>query len=266
MTPNIFLYAALAFYGIGTLMVLGSLVRRSEKFQKLALWMMVPGFLSHTIFIGTICARTHHPPLTNLPETTTFMAWVVFAAELFLHFRYKVRAASFFVYPLVLMLLTLAAVVGESAVPLDPKMVSSLFTAHLLLTTVGIAALMIALAFNLLYQLQERALKQKKRGAMYQWIPSLRVCDLVSYRALSLGFGIYTLGIIAGIVWSYRTTAQLVGTGAKEIGALVAWVMFAVLLQSYFDGTFRTRRNLVVSAVAFVAIMVAILGIRHVGP
>ena len=41
------------------------------------------------------------------------MAWMVFAVELGLWIRYRVYAASFFVYPLVLLLLTVSAVVGE---------------------------------------------------------------------------------------------------------------------------------------------------------
>lgn len=266
MTPNSFLYVALGFYLLGTLAVFGSIVHRSQSLQNAALGLMIAGFASHTVFIGTICARTGHPPLTNLPETTTFIAWVVFAVKLVLHFRYKVRAAAFFVYPLVLGLLGISALVGETVVHLDPSMRSALFTSHLLLTTVGIAALMIGLAFTLLYQLQERSLKSKRRGATWEWIPSLRVCDVVSYRALALGFSIYTAGLLAGMLWAYRVHSAVLTFGVKEAGALVAWVMFAVLLQFHISGTFRTRRTLVVAAVAFLAIFASLFGIRRVGP
>ena len=74
---------------------------------------MIAGFVAHTFWIGTICVRTHHPPLTNLPEAAAFIAWTVFRVELALFIRYRVHAASFFVYPLVLMLLTVSAVVSE---------------------------------------------------------------------------------------------------------------------------------------------------------
>ena len=196
------LYFALALYALGTLAAFLSLGIRSKRLQYAGLALMVGGFVAHTIWIGTICAKTGHPPLTNLPEAASFVAWTVFAVELALWIRYRVYAASFFVYPLVLLLLTLSAVVGESFAALDPSLRSNLFIGHLLLTTVGIAALLIGLAFNFLAFMQDRALKSKHRGALWEWIPSLELCKKIGYGSLAIGFCIYTLGLIAGVVWS----------------------------------------------------------------
>jgi len=264
MSPNTTLYLAIALYALATLGALGALVAKAPRLQRIALGFAIVGIVSHTIWIGTVCARTHHPPLTNLPEASSFIAWTILAIQLLLYFRFRVQAAAFFVYPLVLLLLLVTAIVQEPFAPMDPELRSNVFTAHLLFTSVGVAALLLGLAFMLLYRIQERSLKSKTRGALYEWIPSLKVCDVLSYRSLTIGFSIYTLGILAGIAWAYRTTAGLQTPGPKEIGALVAWVLFAVLLQSYVSGSYRTNRSLVVSAVAFVAIVVAILGIQHV--
>jgi len=263
MTPNAFLYAALLLYAAGTIAALISLATKSKRPQVAGLILMIGGFVAHTIFIGTICARTGHPPIENLPEVASFVAWTVLAVEIALYIRYRVYAAAFFVYPLVFLLLSISAVVGEPFAHLDPSLRSSLFTAHLLLSTVGVAGLLIGLAFTLLAYMQDRSLKSKKRGALWELIPSLNVCKTVSYRALTIGFGVYTLGLIAGFLWSYRTTADLMVPNAKELGAVIAWVFFAILLQTFISGAFRARRTIVISACAFVAIVVAILGIAR---
>ncbi len=264
MSPNATLYTALGFYAAGTVVALASLFKHERRLQHFGLVLMLGGWVSHTIWIGTICIRTGHPPLTNLPEAASFVAWTVFLAELLLFFRYRVHAASFFVYPLVLMLLTISAVVREPFAQMDPSLRSSLFTAHILLSTVGVAALLVGLAFNTLSYLQDRSLKSKQRGPLWEWIPSLNVCRTLSYRMLALGFSIYTLGILAGILWSYRTTAELIDLRVKQVGGMVAWVLFAVLLQSYISGTYRGRRSVLISACAFVAIVITMLGIHHV--
>lgn len=256
------LYVALAAYALGTIVALVSLFIREKRLQHVGLVLMIGGFAAHTIWIGTICARTGHPPITNLPEAASFIAWVVFAVELALWIRYRIYAAVFFVYPLVLLLLTLSAVVGENIAALDPELQSNLFTAHLLLSTVGVAGLLIGLAFGLLALLQDRALKNKTRGPLWDWIPSLDICKSISYRALAIGFSIYTLGLLAGVLWSYRTTADFIDLRVKQIGAVTAWILFAVILQSYVSNTYRRKRMLFVSAGAFVAIIVAMLGIR----
>ena len=256
------LYSALALYALGTLAALASLFVRTKRLQYAGLLLMSGGFVAHTVWIGTICAATGHPPLTNLPEAVSFVAWVVFAVELGLWMRYRVYAASFFVYPLVLLLLTISAVVGENFAQLDPSLRSNVFTAHLLLSTVGVACLLIGLAFGLLAYMQDRMLKQKKVGRMWEWIPSLDVCKNLSFRALAIGFSIYTVGLIAGVLWSYRTTAGLMDVSAKQLGAVIAWVLFGILLQSFVSNTYRQKRYLFVSAGAFVAIVVAMLGIK----
>ena len=262
LVPTNPLYVALACYTLGTLAALLSLFAPVRRLQHIGMMVMIGGFAAHTWWIGTICTRTGHPPITNLPEAAAFVAWVVFAVELGLWIRYRVYAAAFFVYPLVLLLLTISAVVGEQFATLDPQLRSNVFTAHLLLTTVGVAGMMIGIAFGLLAFLQDRALKEKKRGRLWDWIPSLNVCKTVSYRALAIGFSIYTVGLLAGILWSYRTTAGLMDLRVKQVGAVIAWILFAVLLQQYIAGAYRSKRTVVLSASAFVAILVAMLGIR----
>src|ERR1041385_7232285 len=257
MSPNATLYLALALYAAGTVAALASLFA-GKRLQTAGLVLMLAGFVSHTV-----CVRTHPPPLTNLPETAAFLSWTIFVVELVLLFRYRVQAASFFVYPLVLMLLTVSAVVHEPFALADPKARSALFTTHILLSTIGVAALLIGVAFNALAWMQDRSLKSKQRGALWEWIPSLNVCKTLSYRALAVGFSIYTLGLLTGILWSYRTTAELVDLRVKQVGAIIAWVLFATLLQSYISGVYRGKRTLVISACAVVAVLVAVLGIRH---
>lgn len=256
------LYLALGCYALGTLAALLSLFVRDKRLQHAGLILMIAGFVAHTIWIGTICAATGHPPITNLPETVSFVAWVVFAIELALWIRYRVYAAAFFVYPLVLLLLTVSAVVGEKFRVLDPGLRSNVFTTHLLLSTVGVAGLLIGLAFGLLALLQDRALKRKTRGRLWEWIPSLDVCKTLSYRALAIGFSIYTLGLLAGVLWSWRTNAGFMDLRVKQIAAVTAWVLFAMLLQSYVSNTYRSKRTLFISAGALIAILVAMMGIR----
>jgi ABC-type uncharacterized transport system permease subunit len=264
ISPNVTLYIALGLYALGTLIALVSLFRREILLQRAGMVVMGAGWVSHTIWIGTICTITGHSPLTNLPEAASFVAWTVFAVEMALFIRYRVHAASFFVYPLMLILLTITAVVHEPFARVTPEMRSRIFEAHVLFTTIGIAALFIGVSFMYLAIAQDRSLTSKRRGALWEWIPSLSVCKLVSQRALAIGFSIYTLGILAGVLWSYQTEAMLMQLRIKQLGAIVAWVLFAVLLQASIAGALRGRRTILVSIGAFVATLIAILGIHHV--
>ena len=135
------LAATLLLFVLGSTTVLLSLIRRDSRLQRLALGFMVAGFVAQTLWIGGICVRTKHPPLTNLREIAAFLAWTILLVQFGLFFRYRVQAAAFFVYPLALLLMTVSALVHEHYAPLDASLRSNLFVAHLFLSTVGVAAL-----------------------------------------------------------------------------------------------------------------------------
>src|SRR5207302_10442993 len=110
----------------------------------------------------------------------------------------------------------------------------------------------------------DRAVRAETRGRPGQRMQSLRICKPVGYRALATGFAIYTAGLLAGVLWSYRVNAGPIDFRTKQIGAVVAWVLFATLLQSYISGVYRARRTILISAGAFIAMVVAMLWIHHV--
>src|SRR5260370_36222942 len=94
ISPSAMLYLALALYAMGTLVALASLFTRALQLQHLGLGVVIAGFVSHTVWIGSICVRTGHPPLTNLLEAASFVASTVFTVQLALFVKYPVHAAA----------------------------------------------------------------------------------------------------------------------------------------------------------------------------
>jgi ABC-type uncharacterized transport system permease subunit len=264
MISNIALLSTLILYGLGTAAALGGLFNRSLRLQQVGAGSMLAGLIAHTIWIGAICVSRGGAPLNNLPEATGFIAWSILALHFILFVWFRVHAVAFFVYPFVLLLSLVSALVHATQEPLHEAIRSKVLVAHLLFSTVGVAALLIGLVFTLLLHVQERSLKSKRQGRLFDWIPSLRICDRLSYRALAAGFSIYTFGLLAGALWSYRIASVPFALRSKELAAIAAWILFAALLQIFLSGSQRARRTLVVSAFAFASLMIAIFGINYV--
>ena len=132
----------------------------------------------------------------------------------------------------------------------------------MLLTTIGVAGAADRTRVRRCWRwLQDRALKTKTRGASVGLDPEPQRLQDVSYRALAIGFSIYTLGLLAGILWSYRTTAGLMDLRAKQIGADRRLDPLrdraAGVHQRHLS---RRAAPIVIGACAFVAIVVAIWG------
>ena len=260
------LYTATALYGIGSSIAIAGMFARSRKaVQDVAFAVMAIGFVTHTLFIGTVCVRTGHPPLLNLAEVASFIAWTLLLIDVVLYVTKRVDATAIVVYPLAFALLLVAAIAGDPFAPADASHRAPLFTAHVLLSTVGIALLFIGFGFSILATVEHRSLKGRKQGRLWESIPSLAICTWLSDRALATGLVVYTAGVAAGLIWSVRTDAGLRDWGAKQTGAIVAWALFTLVVQSHFTGILRARRTtLALSAVAFVAMVISIFGIAHV--
>ena len=260
------LYTATALYGIGTSIAIGGMFARSRRAaQDVAFAIMAIGFVAHTMFIGTVCIRTGHPPLLNLGEVASFIAWTVLLIDGVLYVTKRVDATAIVVYPLAFALLLVAAIAGDPFAPADASHRAPLFTAHVLLSTVGVALLFIGFGFSILATVEHRSLKARTQGRLWESIPSLAVCTWLSDRSLATGLVIYSAGVAAGLFWSMQTNAGLRDWGAKQTGAIVAWALFTLVVQSHFTGILSARRTtLALSAVAFIAVVISIFGIAHV--
>ncbi len=82
---------------------------------------------------------------------------------------------------------------------------------HFGLILAGLAGLVIAVLSAALYLWQSSQLKSKHLGASFMRLPSLDVLDRVHVRSLLWGVGIFTPGLLAGVVWA---------SDLRELGSL----------------------------------------------
>src|SRR5207342_3200198 len=109
--------------------------------------------------------------------------------------QYGVRALSVFVLPVVVVL-GLGLPTGLRALTLTPAARSAWIWVHVSLALLGLAALVLNFAGAVMYLLQERQLKARRRqpGSVYYRLPSLETLDRLTYRALTFGFPFLTAG------------------------------------------------------------------------
>ena len=64
--------------------------------------------------------------------------------------------------------------------------------------------LAIACIGGIMYLLQEREIKKKRFGLFYSRLPSLEALDKLNHHCLSIGFPLFTLGLITGLAGALR--------------------------------------------------------------
>lgn len=93
----------------------------------------------------------------------------------------------------------------------------------------------------------------------------LESIDNLSYRTISFGFPLLTVGIIAGAVWANEAWGSYWSWDPKETWALITWLVFASYLHSRITKTWQGEKPAIIASVGFVVVWVCYLGVNFLG-
>jgi cytochrome c-type biogenesis protein CcsB len=89
--------------------------------------------------------------------------------------------------------------------------------------------------------------------------------DNLSYRTISFGFPLLTMGIIAGAVWANEAWGSYWSWDPKETWALITWLVFASYLHARITKSWQGRKPALIASVGFVVVWICYLGVNFLG-
>lgn len=254
MASHVYLLFTLVFYAVGALHVLLQALTRRKLLTSWTVTATLAGFALHTAALSQRWTEAGHFPAVGLHDVTSFLAWAIVLVFLMTYTRTRVEALGLAVYPVAFALVLIANLTPASASD-DPILRSYFLPIHATLAFFGYAALFVAFAMGLLYLIQERELKARSPHAFYYIIPSLERCDTVGGRSVEVGFAFLTLAIVTGMLWSHRARGVYWTGDAKEWTALIAWVLYVVLLLARQRTGWGGRRAALLGIADFAAVV-----------
>jgi cytochrome c-type biogenesis protein CcsB len=93
----------------------------------------------------------------------------------------------------------------------------------------------------------------------------LESIDNLSYRTISFGFPLLTMGIIAGAVWANEAWGSYWSWDPKETWALITWLVFASYLHARITKSWQGEKPAMIASVCFVVVWICYLGVNFLG-
>ena len=93
----------------------------------------------------------------------------------------------------------------------------------------------------------------------------LESIDNISYRTISFGFPMLTIGIIAGAVWANEAWGSYWSWDPKETWALITWLVFASYLHTRLTKSWQGKKPAIIAAFGFIVVWVCYLGVNFLG-
>jgi ABC-type transport system involved in cytochrome c biogenesis permease subunit len=201
----------------------------------------------------------------NLPTADIHQALAVLTLALIVMFlvsarwHQRLQVLGAFVTPVTL-LLFMGAAFRRGVGPVPPEVRSALVPVHIGTNVLGLAAFAFAFAAGAAYLVQERQLRKKQLGGLFQRLPALDVLDTVGLRAILVGFPLLTVGVVTGTMWAVKLHGSSLGLSAAQGFGLLAWLLFAAVLLLRFAAGWRGRKAAIGAILGFLLTVIVLLG------
>ena len=209
-------------------------------------------------FMGTGWALAGHLPTSDIHQALAVMSLVVVLVFLITaRSRERLRVLGAFITPVTLLLFLGAALRRDSVQAVPEGVRSALLPVHVGVNVLGLAAFAFAFAAGLAYVLQERQLRQKKLGGLFQRLPALDVLDRIGLRSVLVGFPLLTVGVVTGTMWIVQGS---LGLSATQGFGLLAWLLFAGVLLLRVAAGWRGRKAAIGTMLGFLCTVAVLVG------
>ena len=239
------------------------LVIKHVKAGKIAGYVMVIGFVLHTAALVTRGIGAGRLPLTNQYEFATSFAWGSSLCFLMFLWKYHFQALGAFVTPVIFLLIGYAAMQSREVRELMPALRSNWLGIHVSTAILSYGAFGVSFAVSLMFLMRQ---KMKDNVFWQEHIPEEQKLDMISYRAVSLGFLFLTFVIITGAIWAERAWGSYWSWDPKETWSLITWIIYALYLHLRISKGWKNKSAAMFAVIGFICVIFTYIGVNTLIP
>jgi ABC-type uncharacterized transport system permease subunit len=197
--------------------------------------------LGHAGYVGLASFVAHVCPIHSVHFLLSVASLFASAAYLTLRQRFRVDALGLLVGPLGLAFLLGTFFLGKPAPA--ARLTPVFITLHVLSNLLGVALFLLAGGAAVLYLVQERRLKEKRKTARMGNLPPLDMLDSAEHRFLAAGFPLLTLGIVSGTYWAHKLELGSPDEVMRAVFGYATWLLIGGVLLLRAAAGWRGRRS-----------------------
>nr|YP_009568057.1 cytochrome c heme attachment protein [Spergula arvensis]QBE85982.1 cytochrome c heme attachment protein [Spergula arvensis] len=264
---------------------------------------MIITFFSITGLLVTRWVYWKHFPLSDLYESLIFLSWSFYIIHMIPYFKKQKKYLSTITAPSAIFTQGFATSgllteISQSSI-LVPALQSYWLMMHVSMMVLAYAALLcgsllsvalliiifqkdiITVFENLKYFLNESFVfseiqHMNEQGNVLESVSPFSVknyyrsqlieqLDHWSYRVISLGFILLTIGILSGAVWANEAWGSYWNWDPKETWAFITWTVFAIYLHIRTNQNFKGANSAIVAFIGFLIIWICYFGVNLLG-
>jgi len=254
----------IVFYALSAVYFGARFFFKKEKTRTLAFLFLLLGLVTHSLDLIVFSLEHRHFPATNFVEAFSLLTCLTILLFVLIARKDEMDALALVLLPITVISIILSFLYRSGDQAATPVLRGGWIYIHIPLMILSVASLAISFLMAIMYLLQEKQLKSKHPAFFFDRLPSIEVCEDLSYRSLWFGFFLLTFGIITGSIWSKYLRDVYWSWDHKEVWSIITWALYAVLIHGRMLAAWRGRKAAYLAIVGFVFILFAFAGVSQV--
>ena len=260
---SVLFYGALIGYAVSMVLFFVFFALKKDKAGSWGNIAIAVAFALHTAALVVRGIGAGRLPLTNQYEFATSFAWGIALCYLVFQWKFSFRALGAFVTPVIIIIIGYAAMQSKQVKELMPALQSGWLALHVSTAIISYGSFGVSCAVSAMFLLRQRMAHSEFWQSN---VPEGKKLDLISYRAVSLGFLFLTMVLITGAIWAEQAWGSYWSWDPKETWALITWFIYAIYLHLRISKGWQGKSAAIFSVVGFVCVIFTYIGVNTLLP
>ncbi|MBK6913493.1 MAG: cytochrome c biogenesis protein CcsA [Ignavibacteriales bacterium] len=208
--------------------------------------------LLHAAFLLMRTIEFNHPPITNVFEIFTVLAFAISFSYFILELVTDIRGTGPFIIIISIIFQIISTIFIQDLLIVKEVLRNNLLGSHVLSALIGYSGITISAVYGFLYLTLYKDLKYNRFGLVFNRLPSLEILEKLSFYSAVIGFCLLTIAITIGIIWLPTAFPDFSYTDPKLVGTLIVWLLYGIGILSKLWGKLRGRKLILLSIVGFI--------------
>lgn len=208
--------------------------------------------LFHSFYLVIRTIHFAHPPITNVFEIFTILAFAVSFSYFILELVTDIRGTGPFIIIISILFQVISSFFIEHIVVVKDVLKSNLLGTHVFSALVGYSGITISAVYGLLYLILYKEIKLNQFGLVFNRLPSLEILEKLSFYSAIIGFTLLTVAITIGVIWLPKAFPDFSYADPKLIGTSIVWILYGFGILTKLLGKWRGKKVIILSIVGFI--------------
>ena len=228
---------------------------------KILEWLLLAGFIFHTLGLGLRWYISGHSPMSNGYESMIFISWVTLMAGFIFSRKSSFALSATAVLGSMTLMVAHLSFMDPEITNLVPVLKSYWLTLHVSVITGSYGFLGLGAILGLITMILLTLSNNSNRERISATIDELTV---INYKTLTLGLYFLTIGTFLGAVWANESWGRYWGWDPKETWSLITVIIYSIVIHSRnIPGMKDVYTFNLISLFAFSSVLMTYFGVNY---